>query len=165
MFYIAVFVPIFIIVLRDKCDIQNRYCVPEDKTKEIKCLKCDLNCKKCHGSISHNQCDTYFASFIPSFENNKIKFCNKKCEVGENNACNVYYYKMNECLYCNFGYFMPEDEEKKVECQKCAVDYCDKCSGQKIQINANLVLVLIPLYMKEMKLLNVYVKLEKKKNV
>ena len=122
---------IFIIFLRNKCDIENGYYVPEDKTEEIKCLKCDLNCKKCHGSISQNQCDTCFASFIPSFENDKIKFCNKKCEEDVNNTCSACDTKMNECVSCNFGYFMPEDEERKVECQKCAIDYCDKCRGTK----------------------------------
>ncbi len=46
---------------------------------------------------------------------------------------------------------MPEDEERKVDCQKYDVDYCDECSGQKIQINSNPVLAVISLYVKEMK--------------
>ena len=128
---IVAFVLIFIFFLRDKCDIENGYYVPEDKTKEKKCLKCDLNCKKCHGNTTHSQCDTCFTSFIPSFENDKIKFCNKKCEEGEKNTCKICGKNINECILCNYGYFMPEDEERKVECQKCTVDYCDKCSGSK----------------------------------
>ena len=80
---IGIVILIFTVFLRENCDIENGYYIPEDKTDEQKCLKCDLNCKTCHGKISHSQCDTCFASFIPSYENDTIKFCNKKCEEGE----------------------------------------------------------------------------------
>ena len=125
------FVIIFIFFLRDKCDIENGYYVPADKTKEKKCLKCDLNCKTCYGNISQSQCNSCFFPFIPSFENDKIKFCNKKCEEGERNTCQTCDINKNECTSCNTGYFMPEDDERKVECQKCTVDYCNECSGTK----------------------------------
>ena len=61
---IAAFVLIFIIFpnKENKCDKENGFYIPDDKTKESNCLKCDLNCKKCHGSISHSQCDTCFDS-------------------------------------------------------------------------------------------------------
>ena len=127
----AAFAIIFFIFFRDKCDIENGYYAPTDKTKEKKCLKCDLNCITCHGNISHSQCDACLFPFIPSFENDRIKFCNKKCEQGEKNTCKTCNIKKNECTYCNTGYFMPEDDERKVECQKCTVDYCNECSGTK----------------------------------
>ena len=149
---IAAFAFIFIIFLRDsKCDIGNGYYYPEDKTKEKNCLKCDLNCKICHGNISHSQCDTCFDLFLPSFENHKIKFCNKKCEKGDKKPCKECDTTKNKCTACNYGYFMPEDDQRKVDCQKCNVDYCDECSVQKILINVKPVLALISLYMKEMK--------------
>ena len=122
---------VFVLISRDKCDIENGYYVPEDKTKEKNCLRCDLNCMKCHGSISYSQCEACFSSFIPSYENDKIKFCNENCEEGEKNTCQACDRNKNECTSCNFGYFMPEDEERKVNCQKCTVDYCDECSGTK----------------------------------
>ena len=128
---LVVFALIFIFFLGDKCDIENGYYIPEDKTKEKNCLRCDLSCRKCHGSISYSQCEVCFDSFIPSYENDKIKFCNNKCEEGKNNSCLVCDSNKNECTSCNSGYFMPEDEERKVDCQKCAVDYCDECSGKK----------------------------------
>ena len=128
---IVIVILFFTVYLTDTCDIENGYYIPEDKTEEKKCLKCDLNCKTCHGNISQSQCDTCFASFIPSYENDTIKFCNKKCEEGEKESCQECDINKNECISCNFGFFMPEDEERKVECQKCAVDYCDECSGTK----------------------------------
>jgi flagellar basal body-associated protein FliL len=45
---IVIVILIFTVFLRDKCDIENGYYIPEDKTEEKKCLKCDLNCKTCH---------------------------------------------------------------------------------------------------------------------
>ena len=55
---IVTYVLIFIIFPKEsKCDIENGYYIPDDKTKEKKCFKCDLNCKTCHGSLTHNQCE------------------------------------------------------------------------------------------------------------
>ena len=131
---IVSYVLMFIIFSKEKeskCDIENGYYIPDDKAKEKKCLKCDLNCKTCHGNLTHSQCEKCFSSFIPFYEYSKIKFCNKRCEDGEKYACQKCDRNKNECTSCNFGYYMPEDEERKVDCQKCAVDNCYECSGKK----------------------------------
>ena len=61
---------------------------------------------------------------------------NKKktpCIIGEEEKCKTCKEDSNECLTCNPGYFIPDDEEKlKYECQKCSVPNCSLCNGTKL---------------------------------
>ena len=55
------------------------------------------------------------------------------CEIGEEEKCQTCREHLNECLICNPGYFIPDDEEKiKYECQKCPVGNCSFCNGTKL---------------------------------
>ena len=91
----------------------------------------------------------------------KLNFVIKSAKKVKNSICQTCNTRENECTVCNFDYFMPEDEEKKLDCQKCPINNCDECSGTK---NSSKCKSIILLYMKEMKLLNAYVKKEKKIN-
>jgi len=66
-----------------------------------------------------------------------IIYLNKKtkssCVIGEEEKCKTCKEPNNECLTCNPGYFIPDDEEKiKYECQKCPVANCSFCNGTKL---------------------------------
>ena len=55
------------------------------------------------------------------------------CIIGEEEKCKSCKEDSNECLTCNPGYFIPDDEEKiKYECQKCPVANCSFCQGTKL---------------------------------
>ena len=55
------------------------------------------------------------------------------CDIGEEEKCKTCKEDINECLTCNPGYFIPDDEDKiKYECQKCSVKYCHFCNGTKL---------------------------------
>jgi len=55
------------------------------------------------------------------------------CVIGEEEKCKTCKEPSNECLTCNPGYFIPDDEEKiKYECQKCPVANCSLCNGTKL---------------------------------
>ncbi len=66
-----------------------------------------------------------------------IIYLNKKkkssCVIGEEEKCKTCKKDSNECLSCNPGYFIPDDEEKiKYECQKCSIENCNFCNGTKL---------------------------------
>ena len=42
----------------------------------------------------------------------------------------------NQCIECNSGYFIPEDDDSKKKCTKCSTENCDKCKGTKISNTA-----------------------------
>ena len=55
------------------------------------------------------------------------------CVIGVEEKCKTCKEPNNECLTCNPGYFIPDDEEKiKYECQKCPVANCSLCNGTKL---------------------------------
>ena len=56
-----------------------------------------------------------------------IFFTNEEEKNIEN--CLEYDKEKNICLTCISGYYLPEDEPKKIKCQKCSVENCDKCQG------------------------------------
>ena len=71
-----------------------------------------------------------FTIFIVFYLNKKKK---TSCVIGEEEKCKTCKEDSNECLTCNPGYFIPNDEEKiKYECQKCSVENCFFCQGTKL---------------------------------
>jgi len=68
--------------------------------------------------------------FILIYSNKTTKI---SCAIGEEEKCKTCKEASNECLACNPGYFIPEDEEKiKYKCQKCPVANCSFCNGTKL---------------------------------
>jgi hypothetical protein len=93
------------------------------------CKKCDIkDCLKCKGSLTSYQCQTCDNGLIPSGN-----LCLPKCEIGTDNkcaTCNDKPGKINQCLECNEGYYLPEDDMyNKTQCEKCSIDGCISCSG------------------------------------
>ena len=165
---IVSYVLMFIIFSKEKeskCDIENGYYIPDDKAKEKKCLKCDLNCKTCHGNLTHSQCEKCFSSFIPFYEYGKLNFEIKDVKMAKNMlARNVIEIRMNVLLVILVILCLKMKKEKSIA-KNVLLIIVMNAVVKKIQVNANPVLVHILLYIKNMKLLNVYVKKEKKKNV
>ena len=115
-----------------KC--KNGYFISDDSDNKIICEKCSLtNCEKCEGNKNNDICtkceNNYFAKYDT---NNKIKYCNEKCQLGNNNKCKECDFTKNECLNCNSGYYMPTDDDIKLECKPCSLDHCQNCHGTKI---------------------------------
>ena len=54
-----------------------------------------------------------------------------KCETGEIEKCFSCDTKLNICSKCNIGYYLPENDNIKLTCQKCSVENCEKCFGTK----------------------------------
>ena len=110
-----------------KCD--PGYFVPE---KEKICKKCSLeNCKECYGTENLNFCTSCISSYIPIYLNNSIHICEKECEEGEGEKCKICNETKNQCFNCNDGYYIPDDSEKRQKCQKCSIENCEKCYGNK----------------------------------
>ena len=72
--------------------------------------------------------------FIIIYLNTNINEKNKNsCDIGEEEKCKTCKEDINECLTCNPGYFIPDDEDKiKYECQKCPVANCSFCNGTRL---------------------------------
>ena len=88
-----------------------------------KCLSCGIkNCIKCKNK---NECLECRPNYILS--NNQ---CVKSCEIGLNEKCKKCNDKeghFEECIFCNDGYFLPNDTNKQ-KCVKCP-DGCLSCYG------------------------------------
>ena len=69
-----------------------------------------------------------------------IVYLNKEkssCIIGEEEKCRTCKEDINECLTCNPGYFIPDDEEKiKNECQNCPMQIVAFAVEQGFQIHA-----------------------------
>ena len=115
-----------------KCKVG--YFIPDDSNNKLICEKCSLiNCEKCEGNKNNNICTKCVNNFIAKYDiNNKIKYCNQKCQTGENNKCKECDFNKNECLNCNLGYYIPSDDDIKLECRACSLDHCQNCHGTKI---------------------------------
>ena len=110
------------------------YFISDDSNNKLICEKCSLtNCENCEGITNNNICtkceNNYFAKYDT---NNKIKYCNEKCQEGNNNKCKECEFNKNECLNCNSGYYIPTDDDIKLECKSCSLDHCQNCHGTKI---------------------------------
>ena len=54
--------------------------------------------------------------------------CIKKCEIGQNEKCNLCYSKYPKfCDSCNKNYFLPD--KNNTECKKCEIENCLECIG------------------------------------
>ena len=111
--------------LQHLCETCNEgYFLPSDNKTE--CKKCDIeNCIICSGNSTYKQCDLCDIDYY--YSGNK---CLKKCEVGNNEkciTCNIEEGKINECLECNPGFYLPK--ENKTQCKKCSLENCEICNN------------------------------------
>ena len=111
------------------------YFVPNDGENNLNCEKCSLeNCEKCEGEKNNNVCilceNEFFAK---KDENNKIQNCDKRCQTGNDEKCKECDNQNNVCLNCNYGYYLPIDDELKIECKSCSLNNCKSCHGTKIE--------------------------------
>lgn len=115
-----------------KC--KSGYFSPTDGSNEEKlnCIKCLLdNCEECQGTKNNNICSLCKTNFYAKNENDIIKYCNKKCQTGINEQCAYCDEQKNECINCNSGYYVPDDDENKLECRPCSLENCKSCHGTK----------------------------------
>ena len=124
-----------------ECDKNNKICtkckmgyfLPDDGINKYSCEKCSLNnCKKCQGNKNDDICILCEDNYITKYDiSNKIKYCNEKCIVGDENKCKTCDFEKNECLNCNYGFYLPSDDEIKLECKSCSINHCKSCHGTK----------------------------------
>ena len=121
-----------------KCNYQNNICVlcnegyylPSDDLYKLKCQKCSdivKNCNKCHGKLNSIICEEYL-----TWNNTTPIPCDWNCETGINEKCHTCDTDRNQCIKCNEGYFLPTDDNIKLECKKCSnlIDHCIECNGK-----------------------------------
>ena len=114
-----------------KC--KDGYFVPDDSINKLICEKCSLNnCKRCEGNKNDNICTSCENNYIAKYDPYRgIKYCNERCQTGENNKCKECDFTKNECSSCNSGFYIPSDDDLKLECQSCALEHCIICHGTK----------------------------------
>ena len=56
----------------------------------------------------------------------------ENCSIGDDDKCLTCNGKTKECLKCNPGYFLPDDDSMKIKCQKCSLDKCSSCFGTRL---------------------------------
>ena len=127
---------------KPKC--KNGYFLPEDD-KSI-CYKCQLNnCGICQGSINSQLCISCQKNYYPELnEDGDISSCLLKPpdnstseptidpeteipECGEN--CEICDNFQKKCQKCFSGYFIPDEDSLKLNCQKCTLENCEQCEG------------------------------------
>ena len=115
-----------------KCE--SGYFVPDDSDNKLNCEKCSLNnCEKCEGTKKENVCTICKNNYFTKYNNdNIIKYCNDKCQSGDNEKCKECDLQNNECSSCNTGYYLPSDDDIKLECKSCSLSHCKICHGTKI---------------------------------
>ena len=115
------------------CDFKNNKCsscnegyyLPTDDLYKLKCKKCEdivKNCKKCFGEINSVTCE----DFINQNNINKFEY---KCQTGPEEKCLTCDRSKDICNSCNIGYYLPSDNETKLECKKCSLKNCQICEG------------------------------------
>ena len=100
---------------------------PEDKKNKSSCYPCKIsNCKKCKGKIRSNICTECLYNFSPEYNSNNEII---KCSLlnTRNNSSS----KTEDNVKCKFGYFIPNDSDNKLICEKCSLNNCYKCQGNK----------------------------------
>ena len=121
--------------LRDECETCNMgYFLPEDAKNKTLCVGCNIdNCLKCAGTRNIKLCAQCYEGF-------KLRngICIEElCSLGENEkcaSCRTEIGRKKECLTCNEGYFINENEgsiKEKYTCKKCDLDECLQCSEIK----------------------------------
>ena len=118
--------------IEEKCiKCESGYFVPDNSDIKYQCEKCSLNhCDKCEGNKTADICIDCLDDYIPKYDANEhIKYCNDICQIGDINKCRECDYGENECIECNPGYYIPSDDEKKLECKQCSLNNCQFCHG------------------------------------
>ena len=102
----------------------NGYFLPEDD--KTKCKKCDVeNCNKCEGNVNFTNCVSCEEDFILSGYK-----CLKNCTVNEIThckKCNSEEGKIDQCIECIEGFYLPEDNN--THCENCSVENCEICEN------------------------------------
>jgi len=91
----------------------------------IYCYNCPNNCKSCEGSNDAPICTSCYGDYILSGGK-----CLKNCTIGNNELCkncNTEQGKIDKCLDCNDGYYLPINDEQK-QCSQCP-NNCQKCNS------------------------------------
>ena len=144
---IVVIIVVVVMVTKKKKDedsegtlFNNGFFYPIDDQDNLH--KCSLeNCKECYGSIFNNTCSKCFPNSTAKYTYNEIIFlCEPKSSSTQSNVCvegsNANCYKCNEkqdeCLSCNAGFFLPDDQLTKLTCLKCPIQNCKQCSGSAL---------------------------------
>ena len=117
----------------NSCDLKEQhlcqtcnegYFLPEDE--KTQCKICDIdNCKECEGNLNYTKCSICEKDYILSG-----KKCLKYCEINEDTQCkkcNTEEEKIDQCLECNKGFYLPEDNN--THCQICSIQNCEICEN------------------------------------
>ena len=89
------------------------------------CYYCPNNCKSCEGTSYNTICKECYNGYILSGGK-----CLKECYIGNNRSCkscNPNPGKINRCLDCNEGYYLPDNNNQEY-CLKCP-NNCQKCNS------------------------------------
>ncbi len=116
----------------DEClNCNEGYYLPKSQNNQTFCKKCEIDkCINCEENLNKeiicNECQNGY-----KLKNNKCVIIVPDCIIGEGSlcsSCRTEDERLDECLTCNDGYYIINDEIKnKSICQKCPIDYCKKC--------------------------------------
>ena len=119
----------------DQCkQCKEGYYLPTNMENNY-CYYCPNNCKSCEGTFYNTICKECYNGYILSGGK-----CLKECYIGNNKSCkscNPSPGKINRCLDCNEGYYLPDNNNQEY-CFKCP-NNCQKCNsydGYEILLNA-----------------------------
>ena len=121
---------------KNQCiDCNEGFYLPTDDLYKLNCKKCTeivTNCNECHGEINTVTCDDFIKEniIIPPTK------CGWNCETGIDEKCLTCNEEKNQCNTCNNGYYLPTDDNVKLECKKCSnlIDLCIECYGSTYSI-------------------------------
>ena len=120
--------------INNKIICESGFYLPLDDQSAKNCKKCSIeNCFECFGSKLKDICIKCNPDYKGIYINNKIESCETPCEEGINEKCKQCDNDKIKCLSCNDGYYLPEFEKNK--CQKCSIDNCLECYGNKTSNN------------------------------
>jgi len=129
LFLLVIFLLIKLLNSNTKC--QEGFFNPSDH--ELMCYQCALPyCKECKGEINNNICNSCIEGFIPKYNDkkeiincllNEVDVCGKECLT-----CNS---EEKICTKCKSGYYIPDNNENKSNCEKCSLENCQSCHGVK----------------------------------
>ena len=109
----------------DQCkQCKEGYYLPTDMENSY-CYYCPNNCKSCEGTSYNTICKECYNGYILSGGK-----CLKECYIGNNRSCkscNPNPGKINRCLDCNEGYYLPDNNNQEY-CLKCP-NNCQKCNS------------------------------------
>ena len=108
---------------------------PNDADSKITCYPCDVkNCKKCNGSKISSTCTECKEGSTPEInENNEIINCIEEKDLNFTCGDSCLECKNIEhiCTKCATGYFIPDNSITEFLCEKCSLENCDKCEGER----------------------------------